>query len=165
MFRRRCDIANKVWINEEIKATEVRVIDENGEQLGIMQREEALDIAEEKGLDLVNVSPNAKPPVCKILDYGKFKYDQQKREKEARKKQKTIFFGRNGYLPYREKDSDPRAPCGTCGKIIAASWRKRTEASFSVYQTQQPGHEGGYVPARRVAVQGFDDGGQHQPAM
>ena len=90
VFRRRCDIANKVWINEEIKATEVRVIDENGEQLGIMLRDEALDIAQEKDLDLVNVSPNAKPPVCKILDYGKFKYDQQKREKEARKKQKTI---------------------------------------------------------------------------
>ena len=90
MFKRRCDIANKVWINEEIKATEVRVIDETGEQLGIIQQEEALDIAEEKELDLVNVSPNAKPPVCKILDYGKFKYDQQKREKEARKKQKTI---------------------------------------------------------------------------
>lgn len=75
-------------INEEIRAKEVRLISEDGEQLGIMTREEALAEAEEKNLDLVNISPNAKPPVCKILDYGKYVYELQKREKEAKKKQK-----------------------------------------------------------------------------
>ena len=67
----------------------MRVISAEGEQLGIMSREEALGIAEEKNLDLVCIAPKAEPPVCKILDYGKFKYDQQKKEKEAKKKQHT----------------------------------------------------------------------------
>lgn len=77
-------------INEEIRDKELRVIDENGTMLGIMSRDEALNLAEDKKLDLVNISPNANPPVCKILDYGKYKYEIQKREKEAKKKQKTI---------------------------------------------------------------------------
>lgn len=69
---------------------EVRVIDSEGEQLGIMTIADAIAAAEEAGLDLVEVSPTAKPPVCKILDYGKFKYEQQKKKNEAKKKQKTI---------------------------------------------------------------------------
>ena len=76
-------------INEEIRAKELRVIGTDGTQLGIMSREEALDMAEEKKLDLVCISPKANPPVCKILDYGKYKYELQKKEKEAKKKQKT----------------------------------------------------------------------------
>jgi translation initiation factor IF-3 len=76
-------------INEEIRDKEVRVIDSDGSQLGIMATSEALRIAGEKKLDLVNVAPSAKPPVCKILDYGKFRYEQQKKEKEAKKKQKV----------------------------------------------------------------------------
>ena len=88
---RRCyQLARKTKINEEIRDRELRVIDENGEMLGIMSRDQALSLAEEKKLDLVNISPNAKPPVCKILDYGKYRYEMQKREKEAKKKQKTI---------------------------------------------------------------------------
>ena len=77
-------------INEEIRAKELRVIDTDGTQMGIMSRQEALDISEEKKLDLVCISPKANPPVCKILDYGKYKYELQKKEKEAKKKQKTI---------------------------------------------------------------------------
>lgn len=77
-------------INEEIRAKELRVIDTDGSQLGVMSRQEALDISEERKLDLVCVSPKANPPVCKILDYGKYKYELQKKEKEARKKQKTM---------------------------------------------------------------------------
>ncbi len=76
-------------INEEIRDKELRVIDGDGTQLGIMSLEEALALANERKLDLVNISPTAKPPVCKILDYGKYRYELQKREKEARKKQKT----------------------------------------------------------------------------
>ena len=81
-------------INEEIRAREVRVIvdgvDGKAEQLGVMSSRDALKLAAERHLDLVEISPNAKPPVCKILDYGKYRYEQQKREKEARKKQKTF---------------------------------------------------------------------------
>ncbi len=77
-------------INEQIRAKEVRVVDSEGEQLGILPLKEALRLAREKNLDLVNVAPNAKPPVCRIMDYGKFKYEQSKREKESRKNQKFI---------------------------------------------------------------------------
>ena len=76
-------------INEEIREEQLRVIDEDGNMLGVMSREDALKLADEHKLDLVNISPNAVPPVCKILDYGKFRYEAQKREKEAKKKQKT----------------------------------------------------------------------------
>ena len=75
-------------VNKQIKAKEVRLIDENGKQIGIVPLQEALRIASEKGLDLVEVAPQANPPVCKILDYGKFLYELKKKEKEARKKQR-----------------------------------------------------------------------------
>ena len=77
-------------INEEIRAREVRVITADGEQLGIMSGRAAQQLAVERHLDLVEIAPTAKPPVCKIMDYGKSRYEQQKREKEARKKQKTF---------------------------------------------------------------------------
>ena len=76
--------------NEQITASEVRVISSSGKQLGIISIREALNHAEDEGFDLVEVSPDAKPPVCKILDYGKLKYREQKSKKEAKKKQKTI---------------------------------------------------------------------------
>ena len=88
---RRCEkISKDNLINEEIRDKELRVIDNDGKQLGIMSLEDALALANERKLDLVNISPTAKPPVCKILDYGKYRYELQKREKEAKKKQKTI---------------------------------------------------------------------------
>jgi len=74
-------------INEEIVDSELRIISETGEQLGIMSAEDALKIAEERGLDLVKISPTANPPVCKIMDYGKYRFDQAKREKESRRNQ------------------------------------------------------------------------------
>lgn len=77
-------------INEEIKDKELRVISADGEQLGIMSAKEALKIAEDNDLDLVKIAPQAKPPVCKIMDYSKFRYEQAKREKENRKNQKQI---------------------------------------------------------------------------
>ena len=77
-------------INEQIKDKEVRVIGESGEQLGVMPVKDALQLAEEAGVDLVKIAPNAQPPVCRIVDYGKFKYEQTRREKEAKKKQKVI---------------------------------------------------------------------------
>lgn len=80
----------ELMINEQIRDKEVRLIDENGEQLGIVSAKEAQNIADEKKLDLVKIAPTAKPPVCRIMDYGKYKFDQAKKEKEARKKQKTV---------------------------------------------------------------------------
>jgi translation initiation factor IF-3 len=77
-------------VNDEIDVPKVRVIDAEGENHGVISLEDALEIAEEAGLDLVEVSPQVDPPVCKVLDYGKYKYEQQKKANEARKKQKTI---------------------------------------------------------------------------
>lgn len=75
-------------MNDRIRAKQVRVIDEQGEQLGIMNMPEAIAAAEERGLDLIEVAPDAKPPVCRIMDYGKFRYDARKKQKEAQKRQK-----------------------------------------------------------------------------
>jgi translation initiation factor IF-3 len=76
-------------MNERIRIREVRLIDEEGAQLGIMPTRDALDLARSKGLDLIEVSPTANPPVCRIMDYGKFKYDEAKKKKDAAKKSKT----------------------------------------------------------------------------
>ncbi|WP_122642665.1 translation initiation factor IF-3 [Luxibacter massiliensis] len=77
-------------INEQIRDKEVRLVSEDGEQLGIMSSRDALRMAMDAELDLVKIAPMAKPPVCKIIDYGKFKYEQTRKEKEAKKKQKTV---------------------------------------------------------------------------
>ena len=77
-------------INEQIRDREVRLIGENGEQLGIMSARDAFKLAQEAELDLVKIAPTAKPPVCKIIDYGKYRYELARKEKEARKKQKVI---------------------------------------------------------------------------
>lgn len=83
-------ISTEHMINEEIRAREVRLIGADGEQLGIKPIREALQIAADQNLDLVNVAPTAKPPVCRIMDYGKYRYEMQKKEKEARKNQKIV---------------------------------------------------------------------------
>ena len=77
-------------VNEQINVSKVRLIDENGEMVGVVSKRDALDRAFQAGLDLVEVSPNAEPPVCKILDYGKYKYEAQKKKAEVKKKQKVI---------------------------------------------------------------------------
>ncbi|NDL68292.1 translation initiation factor IF-3 [Anaerotalea alkaliphila] len=77
-------------INEQIRDREIRLIGSEGEQLGIFSSRDAQQMAKEQGLDLVKISPNAKPPVCKIIDYGKFRYEQSKREKESKKKQNIV---------------------------------------------------------------------------
>ena len=83
-------VISELFINEQIRDKEVRVIGTDGEQLGIMSAKEALKLAEEAGVDLVKIAPTAKPPVCKIVDYGKYKYELTRKEKEAKKKQKVI---------------------------------------------------------------------------
>ena len=77
-------------MNERIRVREIRVIDDQGEQLGIMPPQQALVLAKQKGLDLVEISPTASPPVCRIMDFGRYQYQEQKRAREAKKRQKTI---------------------------------------------------------------------------
>src|SRR5438093_8384154 len=85
-------ISRELRINQKIRAPQVLVIDESGEKLGILPFFEALRLAQERDLDLVEVAPNATPPVCRLLDYGRFKYEQEKKEREARKNQKVILL-------------------------------------------------------------------------
>ena len=82
--------SKEVLLNDDIRASEVRCLGDDGTQYGVISRNKALSIAEGLGLDLVLIAPDAKPPVCKVMDYGKFKYQQEKKKKEAKKKQKTI---------------------------------------------------------------------------
>jgi translation initiation factor IF-3 len=92
IFLRRCfNISDGIRINDEIRAKEIRVIDDEGNQLGIMAVKKAMELALEKKLDLVEISPNAEPPVCRVMDYGKFKYEKGKKDKEAKKKQKVVI--------------------------------------------------------------------------
>nr|WP_297709129.1 translation initiation factor IF-3 [uncultured Butyrivibrio sp.] len=81
---------SELFINDQIRAKEVRVIGIEGDQLGVMSIQDARKIADDEGVDLVMIAPNAKPPVCRVVDYGKFKYEQLRKEKEAKKKQKTV---------------------------------------------------------------------------
>ena len=83
-------ITKNLFVNEQIRAREVLVIDANGDRLGVMPLAEALETARHKKLDLVNVAPQSRPPVCRLMDFGKYKYEQSKKEREARKKQKVI---------------------------------------------------------------------------
>lgn len=89
-FWRCTSISKDLMINEQIRDKEVRLIDSDGSQLGIMSSKDAQKIADDKNLDLVKISPNAKPPVCKVLDYGKYKFELSKKEKEARKNQHVV---------------------------------------------------------------------------
>lgn len=85
-----CTTISELMINEQVRDREIRLIGENGEQLGIMSAKDAMKIAREANLDLVKIAPTAKPPVCKIIDYGKYRYEMARKEKEAKKKQKTV---------------------------------------------------------------------------
>ena len=84
--------AKELFINDDIRAKEVRLLDENGDQLGIKSLDEAKEYAYEKGVDLVCIAPQATPPVCRAMDYGKYRYEQHKREKELQKKQQTVVI-------------------------------------------------------------------------
>lgn len=90
MRKMRRTFVPRVRVNNRIRARKIRLIDADGNQIGEMHPKQALSIAKKEGLDLVEVSPNAKPPVCKIMDYGKYKYEQSKREKAKRQSQKTV---------------------------------------------------------------------------
>lgn len=92
-----------MFVNEQISAREVLVIDSDGTQLGVFKIDEALEIAQKKKMDLVNVAPSARPPVCRLMDYGKYKYEQSKRDREARKHQKMVIMKETKVRPNIEK--------------------------------------------------------------
>ncbi|MDU5970086.1 MAG: translation initiation factor IF-3, partial [Finegoldia magna] len=116
-------------INEEIRSSKVRLIDDEGEQIGVIPIKEALKMAEDKHLDLVNVAPNAKPPVCKILDYGKYKYDALKKEKEAKKNQKVINVKEIRLSPNIEKH-DLEVKANQASKFLSNENRVKVSVRF-----------------------------------
>lgn len=145
--RRYRDIAKEALINEEIRAKELRVIAEDGEQLGIMSRDDALNMAEEKNLDLVCIAPKAEPPVCKILDYGKFKYEQQKKEKEAKKKQHTTQVKEIRLSTFIE-DHDIMVKAKTGAKFLKEGNKLKVSLRFR-------GRERDYVDRGREVMEKF----------
>ncbi|MDO4288030.1 MAG: translation initiation factor IF-3 [Eubacterium sp.] len=116
-------------INEEIRDREVRVIGADGEMLGIMSSREAQRIADEKNLDLVKVSPNAKPPVCKILDYGKFRYEEMRRVKEAKKNQKAVVI-KEIRMSVRVEEHDIMVKVKNCIKFLEQGNRVKVSIRF-----------------------------------
>lgn len=131
-YKWRCiTIAREVQheINEEIRDREVRVIDANGEMLGVMPTKEAQKMADEKSLDLVKVSPNAKPPVCKILDYGKFRYEEMRRVKEAKKNQKAVVI-KEIRMSVRVEEHDIMVKVKNCIKFLEQGNRVKVSIRF-----------------------------------
>ena len=122
-------IANDHQINEQIRDKSIRVISETGEQLGVISAREAMELAEEKGLDLVKISPNAQPPVCKIMDYGKFKFEQAKKQKEAKKNQHVITIKEMRLSPTIDKhDLDMKAK--NVSKFLTAGDKVKVSLRF-----------------------------------
>lgn len=122
-------ISKELAINEEINEKEVRVLSETGEQLGIMSSAEALSIANSKNLDLALISPNAEPPVCRIMDYGKHKYEQARKEKEAKKKQKTVNIKEVRLRP-GIGDNDLKTKANQAGKFLQKGDKVKVELRF-----------------------------------
>ena len=124
-------------INEEIRAREIRVVSADNEQLGIKTVREALALAEEHQLDLVEVAPNGKPPVCRIMNYGKFRYEQQKREKEAKKKQKTFTLKEVKLRPHIE-DHDFYVKMKNAAKFLADGNKVKVTIMFRGRELSHP---------------------------
>jgi len=131
------DRPRETRVNERIRAREVRLIDENGEMIGVMPPVRALDIARERNLDLVEISPNAIPPVCKLMDYGRFKYEQAKKENEARKNQKTIALKEIRMRP-RTDDHDVEVKTRKIQEFLAEGDRVRVSVQFRGAEMRHP---------------------------
>lgn len=150
LLLRRCKtISKEHLINEEIRDQELRVIGSDGEQLGIMSLEQALELANESKLDLVKIAPNAKPPVCKILDYGKYRYEIQKKEKEARKKQKITSVKEVRLSTFIEAH-DLNVKVKTASKFLKDGDRLKVSLRFK-------GREKDYVAKGREVMTAFAD--------
>ncbi|MCC6094054.1 MAG: translation initiation factor IF-3 [Bilifractor sp.] len=134
-------------INERIRDREVRLIGENGEQLGIMSSREAFQKAQDAGLDLVKVAPMAKPPVCKIVDYGKYRYEQARREKEARKKQHIVDIKEIRMSPNIDAN-DLNTKVGAARKFLTKGDKVKVTIRFR-------GREMAHMNASRPVLDGF----------
>ena len=117
-------------MNERIRAREIRVIGDDGEQFGILSVNEALALATEKNLDLVEISPNATPPVCKIMDYGKFKYEKTKKEKENKKKQKNVVIKEIRIKPHID-EHDKETKISQIKKFIEKEYKVKISLRLS----------------------------------
>src|SRR5690349_3246762 len=131
------DRPRETRVNERIRAREVRLIDENGEMVGVMAPTRALEIARERDLDLVEISPNAIPPVCKLMDYGRFKYEQAKKENEARKNQKTITLKEIRLSP-RTDEHDVDVKTRKIQEFLAEGDRVRVSVKFRGAEMRHP---------------------------
>jgi len=131
------DRTRETRVNERIRTREVRLIDENGEMIGVMPPPRALDIARDRNLDLVEISPNAIPPVCKLMDYGKYKYDQAKKEGEARKNQKTITLKEIRMRP-RTDEHDIDVKTRKIQEFLAEGDRVRVSVQFRGAEMRHP---------------------------
>jgi len=131
------DRPRETRVNGRIRAREVRLIDENGEMIGVMPPVRALDIARERNLDLVEVSPTAVPPVCKLMDYGRFKYEQAKKENEARKNQKTITLKEIRMRP-RTDEHDVEVKTRKIQEFLAEGDKVRVSVQFRGAEMRHP---------------------------
>lgn len=134
-------------INEQIRDKEVRLIGEEGEQLGIVAGKEALRMAKEANLDLVKIAPSAKPPVCKIIDYGKFKYEQTRKDKEAKKKQKVTEVKEIRFSPNID-DNDLNTKANMARKFLAKGDKIKVTLRFR-------GREMAHTSSSRVILDTF----------
>lgn len=133
----RPSVADTTRINSEIRANSVRVVDVSGQQLGILSIRDALAIATEKQLDLVEVAPNANPPVCRLMDYGKYLYEKQKRERESRKAQKQIEVKELRLRP-KTDEHDVQVVLTKIRKFVAEGAKVRVRIRFRGREMQHP---------------------------
>lgn len=162
IFWRCFTISSKeLAVNEDINFKEVRVIDSNGSQLGILPIAKALEAANARDLDLVNISPNATPPVCKIMDYGKYRFEQTKREKEAKKNQKVVEI-KEIRLGLSIDTHDFETKGNQAKKFLGAGNKVKVSIRFRGREMGHP--EIGYDTMKRFADYCAEAGGVERPA-
>lgn len=152
---------NDLQINEQIRDNEIRVVSADGEQLGVMSAKEAQDIAYEKGMDLVKIAPRAKPPVCKIMDYGKYKFELNKREKENRKNQKVINIKEVQLSPSIDTN-DFNTKCNHAIKFLKKGDKVKVIVRFRGREVSHS--QIGYTLLERFAEQAKEAGTVEKPA-
>jgi translation initiation factor IF-3 len=152
---------NDLQINEQIRDNEIRVVSADGEQLGLMSAKEAQDIAYEKGMDLVKIAPQAKPPVCKIMDYGKYKFELNKREKENRKNQKVINIKEVQLSPSIDTN-DFNTKCNHAIKFLQKGDKVKVIVRFRGRELSHS--QIGYTLLERFAEQAKEAGSVEKPA-
>ena len=147
IFFWRYTTISEVMINEQIRCKEVRVIGEEGQQVGVMPTKDAQKLANDAGVDLVMVSPSANPPVCRIVDYGKFKYEQIRREKEAKKKQKVVEVKEVRLSPNIDSN-DLKTKCNAARKFIEKGDKVKVSLRFR-------GREMAHIDSSRHILEDF----------